>query len=178
MSQLANVVIYLESDAHRPLSAAGPQVIMRVRSAMAQSNERFQPHVLPVLLGATVEFPNQDDVFHNVFSLSATSKFDLGRYPKGASKSVRFDKPGAVQVFCHIHADMSAIVLVLSNPFFATPDAAGRFAIDDVPPGEYTIVGWHERTKPVVRHVTVAAAQTTTLDFNIPVSAPARTASR
>ena len=84
-------------------------------------------------------------------------------------------------MFCHIHSDMSAIVLVLPNRFFARPDADGHFVIDAVPPGEYRVVGWHERVKPIVKQITVAAGQTTTLDFSIPVAradAPAVTARR
>jgi hypothetical protein len=122
--------------------------------------------------GATVDFPNEDDFYHNVFSLSnaaGPNGFDLGRYPKGASRSWTFPKPGTVSVFCHIHSDMSAILLVLSNPFFASPDESRHYVIDDVPEGEYTIVGWHERIKPIIRKVRVAAGQTTTMDFNIPL---------
>ena len=136
---------------------------------MAQRDERFVPHVRAVMQGATVDFPNEDDLFHNVFSLSAAARFDLGRYPKGASRSVTFAKPGLVQVFCHIHADMSAYVWVLSNPYFASPGEDHRFAIDDVPEGDYTIVAWHERIKPITRRVHVSAGQTTSIDFNIPL---------
>ena len=123
--------------------------------------------------GATIDFPNQDDIYHNVYSLSVaagSSGFDLGRYPKGSSRSWTFPRPGTVQVFCHIHSDMSAIVLVLANPFFASPDEGHRFVIDDVPEGDYTIVGWHERIKtPITRRVHVGAGQTTVVDFNIPL---------
>jgi hypothetical protein len=128
--------------------------------------------VLPVLQGTTVEFPNEDDVYHNVFSLSGAAGkngFDLGRYPKGSSKSWTFDRPGTVKVFCHIHSDMTAVVLVLSNPFFTTPDDSHRFTIDDVPEGDYTIVGWHERIRPITHRVHVVAGQTATVDFNIPL---------
>ena len=83
------------------------------------------PHVLPVYRGATVDFPNDDDVFHNVFSLSSAKTFDLGRFPQGIVQGDVFDKGGAVQVFCHIHSDMSAVVLVLENPYFAVPSEAG-----------------------------------------------------
>ena len=167
-AELRNVVVYLESDSARALAGASPE--MRVRASIAQRDERFSPHVLPVMLGTSVEFPNEDDVYHNVFSLSSAAGingrgFDLGRYPKGTSRSVTFGK----QVFCHIHADMSAFVLVLSNPFFASPGEDHHYVIEDVPEGEYTIVGWHERIKPIVRHVRVIAGQTSTLDFNIPL---------
>jgi plastocyanin len=137
---------------------------------MAQVEERFEPHVLTVLQGARVEFPNRDDIYHNVFSLSSAKSFDLGRYPKGATKSVTFNKTGVVQVFCHIHSDMSAVVLVLANDLFATPGPDGRYAIENIPAGEYTVVGWHERTKPSVQRIRVAPGQTTTINFSLPLS--------
>lgn len=164
-AELHNVVIYL--DGRIDLPTAAPR-----RASMAQRDERFSPHVLPVVLGTVVDFPNEDDVYHNVFSLSSAAGrngLDLGRYPKGQSKSWIFDRPGTVQVFCHIHSDMSAVVLVLPNPFFASPDDTHRFTIDDVPEGDYTIVGWHERIRPISRRIQVAAGQTTTIDFNIPL---------
>src|SRR5207244_4196054 len=95
--------------------------------------------------------------------------FDLGRYPKGDSRSVTFTRAGTVQVFCHIHSDMNGVVLVLPNPYFASPGDDHRFVIDEVPEGDYTIVGWHERIKPVTRRIHVAAGQTTSVDFNIPL---------
>jgi hypothetical protein len=134
-----------------------------------QRSETFKPHVLPVLRGSTDEFSNDDPVFHNVFSLSSARSFDLGRYPKGSSKSVKFDRAGTVQVFCHIHSDMSAIVLVLDNPFFTIPAAPGQYAIDDVPAGEYRLVAWHERIKPLIQRVRVRAGETTILDLNVPL---------
>ena len=170
-AELHNVVIYVEGDTTR--LPAPPERMQRARrGTMAQRDERFVPHVLPVLVGARVEFPNEDDVYHNVFSLSTAAGpngFDLGRYPKGESRTVTFQRPGTVQVFCHIHTDMSASVLVLQNPYFASPNDDRRYVIDDVPEGEYTIVGWHDRAKPVVRRVRVTAGQTSTVDFNIPV---------
>ena len=168
---LQNVVVYVEGDSAK-LPAEPARIDASRRGSMSQRGERFTPHVLPVVIGATVEFPNDDDVFHNVFSLSSAAGptgFDLGRYPKGSSRSITFTRAGTVQVFCHIHSDMSGVVLVLLNPFFASPDEAHHFAIDDVPEGDYTVVGWHERIKPVTRRVHVAAGQTTTVDFNIPL---------
>jgi plastocyanin len=172
-AELRNVVLYLEGDSAR-LSAPGAPAEGRARASIAQRDERFVPHVLAVLQGSTVEFPNEDDVYHNVFSLSSGAGpngrgFDLGRYPKGASRSVTFVKPGLVQVFCHIHADMSAYVHVMTNPYFTSPGDDHRFVIDDVPEGDYTIVGWHERIKPIAHRVHVTAGQTTSIDFNIPL---------
>lgn len=163
-AEMKNVVIYLDGP-------AGP-TSETAHATMAQRDERFIPHVLPVVQGTVVDFPNEDDVYHNVFSLSSAAGkagFDLGRYPKGASKSWTFDRAGTVQVFCHIHSDMTAVVLVLNNPFFASPDDSRHYAIDGIPEGDYTVVGWHERIKPVTRKVHVTAGQTTTVDFNIPL---------
>ena len=167
-AELRNVVIYLEGDALRDAKGAP------MRASMAQHDERFVPHVLPVLVGTTVDFPNQDDVYHNVFSLSSAAApgdkgFDLGRYPKGSSKSWTFDRRGTVLVFCHIHQDMSGVLLVLPNPFFAVPDDDHHFVIDGVPEGDYSIVGWHQRAKTVVHRVHVTAGKTTPIDFKIPL---------
>lgn len=173
-AELRNVVIYLEGDALRDAKGAP------THASMAQHDERFVPHVLPVLVGTTVDFPNQDDVYHNVFSLSSAAApgdkgFDLGRYPKGSSKSWTFDRRGTVLVFCHIHQDMSGVLLVLPNPFFAVPDDDHRFVIDGVPEGDYSIVGWHQRAKTVVHRVHVTAGKTTAIDFNIPLPPGERT---
>ena len=165
VTEFANVIIFLDSVPGAGDTAVGASTPLKIE----QLGETFVPHVLPVLVGSTVQFPNADPVFHNVFSLSSARSFDLGRYPKGDSKSVRFDRPGTVQVFCHIHSDMSAVVLVLSNRFFTVPAAPGQYAIDGVPAGEYRLVAWHERIKPIVRHVRVQAGETTVLDLNVPL---------
>jgi len=162
--EFQNVVVYLQSaPAHRAASP-GPS------PAMAQVRMTFVPHVLPVVKGTTVEFPNEDTVFHNVFSLSKVATFDLGRFPQGTSKSVRFTMPGVVKVFCHIHSDMSAVVVVLDNPYFATPDRQGRFAIEGIPPGEYTVVAWHERARTLSRRLRVESGTPARVDFDIPLS--------
>jgi plastocyanin len=171
-NELRNVVLYLESSP--ALKRSSPELLADGDPprpvAIRQEDKRFSPHILPLVRGSVVAFPNEDDVFHNVFSLSSTKAFDLGRYPRGEAKSVVFTKPGIVQVFCHIHSDMSAILLVLDNPFFATPGLDGHFVIDSLPPGDYVIVGWHERIKAVSRTVRVVSGQATRLDFNIPLS--------
>src|SRR5579859_5015627 len=170
-SEMRNVVIYVQSDAARPFPVASFALAPR---RMVQREEQFVPHVLPVVKGTRVEFPNDDDVYHNVFSLSSAATFDLGRYPQGASKSVTFSNTGTVQVFCHIHSDMSGVVLVLDNPYFATPTPAGRYVIENVPVGDYAVVGWHERAKPIVMRLHVTEGQTASLDFNIPILPPSR----
>ncbi len=163
-NELQNVVIYVDSISDH---TAAPYRIGDL--AVRQADQRFAPHVLAVVKGSTVGFPNDDPIFHNVFSLSKTQAFDLGRYPRGESKSVRFDRAGIVQAFCHIHADMSAIILVLDNPYFTKPDRLGRYSLDGLPPGTYRLVAWHERIQPVVREVAVQASRTTRIDFSIPL---------
>jgi plastocyanin len=168
--EFRNLVIYLQSDKGGVLAR---QVSEQAKPAtMAQRDEQFVPHVRPIMEGTTVEFPNEDDVFHNVFSLSSTKTFDLPKYPAGSSKSVTFPKTGIVNVFCHIHADMQATIMVRDNPFFVTPDTAGHFSLDGIPPGDYTIVAWHERIKPVTQKVKIVAGRSTPVSFNIPLPQP------
>jgi hypothetical protein len=111
---------------------------------MDQKNETFVPHVLAITVGTTVDFPNSDDKYHNVFSLRGPRPFDLGRYAAGRSKSVRFDRPGIVRVFCEIHSHMSAFILVFNHRYFAVTAADGRYQIGRVPAGRYTLVAWNE----------------------------------
>ena len=121
---------------------------------MDQRNQTFVPYVLAIPVGATVLFPNSDHVYHNVFSLSRAKRFDLGRYPTGQVRSVRFDRPGVVRVFCEIHSHMNAFILVFAHRYFATTDDEGRYRIPGIPPGTYTVVVWSdgsEREKRVVK---------------------------
>jgi plastocyanin len=125
------------------------------RARLNQRHEQFDPHILAITVGTTVDFPNNDQTFHNVFSLSPVRQFDLGRYPVGQSRSVRFDKAGIVPVFCDIHSHMSAYILVFSHPFFALTDDAGRYVIPAVPAGAYTVVVWNEMGRPEPQKITV-----------------------
>ena len=122
--------MYLESAPQAAFETPTPG-----RARLDQKNETFVPYVLAVTVGSTVDFPNSDRIYHNVFSLSKPKRFDLGRYPRGQSRSVRFDQPGVVRVFCEIHSHMSAFILVFAHRYFATTDAEGRYRIDGVPPG-------------------------------------------
>ena len=110
---------------------------------MTQQDTAFVPSVLYVPVGGTVSFPNGDPFFHNVFSYSSARRFDLGRYPQGQSKDVVFDEAGIVGVFCEVHEFMRAAIIVAENPFYSVVAEDGSFAIDDIPPGEYTLVVWH-----------------------------------
>jgi plastocyanin len=138
-SDFTRSVIYLESAPAAAFADPEPQ-----RARMDQRNETFVPHVLAVTVGTTVDFPNSDHTYHNVFSLRGPKPFDLGRYAAGRSRSVRFDRPGIVRVFCDIHSHMSAFIVVFSHRYFAVTGADGRYQIGRVPPGRYTLVAWNE----------------------------------
>lgn len=138
------------------------------RAVMDQRNEAFLPRLLAVQTGTTVDFPNSDSTYHNVFSLSRPRRFDLGRYAAGKSKAVRFDRPGIVRVFCDIHSHMSAFVVVFNHPYFRVTDAEGRFRIDNVPAGTYTVVGWYEGEARAQGSVTVTAGGVADLELVVP----------
>ncbi len=115
-----------------------------VTETLDQQGARFQPDLIAIPIGSSVEFPNSDPIFHNVFSLSKTQPFDLGYYPKGQSRTVKFNHPGVVQVYCHIHANMYAAIVVTASPWFQKPAADGSFSFPDVPPGHYRLTAWHK----------------------------------
>jgi plastocyanin len=114
-----------------------------VKPELEQKQQAFAPRVLAIQVGTTVEFPNRDPIYHNVFSVSPARRFDLGKYAQGHSRRVRFDKPGLVNVYCDIHSDMAAWVYVVPHHVFAQANAAGRFTLPEVPAGHYTLVAWH-----------------------------------
>jgi plastocyanin len=136
------------------------------RGRMDQRREQFVPRVLAVTAGTVVDFPNNDVPFHNVMSLAPGNSFDLGRYPKGRSRSVRFDTPGIVPIICDIHAHMSAYVLVFTHQFFAVTDEEGRYGIPGVPAGSYTIKVWSELGTAEPKRVT-AASGPVDVDFKV-----------
>ncbi len=155
-------VVFLESA---PRGAFEDREVPRAR--LDQRRETFVPHVLPIMVGTTVDFPNSDATYHNVFSLSKTQRFDLGRYAQGRTKSVRFDRPGVVRVFCDIHSHMSAFIIVFSHPYFAVTEPDGRYRIEGVPPGTYSAAAWYEGETRETRTVTVAAGGSAELDFTV-----------
>lgn len=112
---------------------------------MVQKNKRFNPHVLVVPVGSNVDFPNSDPIFHNAFSNFSGQPFDTGLYPPGTSQKIRFRREGVVRVFCNIHSNMSAVIIVLNTPYFARTEKDGTFKVNGLPPGEYRLKVWHER---------------------------------
>lgn len=160
--QIRNVVVYLKDVAYR-----GP--LAPTRAALRQEHETFLPHVVAITRGSTIDFPNADPIFHNVFSLSSAATFDLRRYPQGQSRSQQFTKAGIVKVYCHIHSHMSATILVLDHPYFVIPQASGAFELPNVPAGDYTIVGWHERVGERRAAVHVERGGAATIDLSLPV---------
>jgi plastocyanin len=137
----------------------------RPHAVLDQRNQTFLPYVLAIPVGTTVDFPNRDSTYHNVFSLSKTQRFDLGRYARGESRSVRFDRPGVVRVFCEIHSHMSAFILVFAHRYFATTDAEGRYRISGIPPGDYRLVAWYDGREREVRPVRVVEGTAVEADF-------------
>lgn len=143
-----------------------------MRARIKQRGEQFLPPVTVVTVGSVVEFPNEDPFFHNVFSLSKARTFDLGRYPSGESRERSFPTAGIVKVYCDIHSQMSALIMVLDHTWFTIPNENGTFALPAVPPGDYTLVAWHERIGEQRQRVHVTAGQTTRATFSLPVLEP------
>jgi plastocyanin len=134
-SAAKNAVVWLEGSEH-----ASP-----LRNAMVDQRDlTFIPHVSAVTVGTTVKFPNDDNVYHNVFAEFRAKRFDLGMYPQGSSKKVKFDKPGLVALLCSVHSDMSAYIMVVDTPYFAVTDNRGKFHISGVPGETFKVHAWHE----------------------------------
>jgi plastocyanin len=161
VDELSRVVIYLEApglDRGTPITAT-----------LTQRNRRFDPEFVVIPVGSTVSFPNADPIFHNVFSLSKVKAFDLGYYPDGQTQIVRFDRPGVVQVYCHLHADMTAAILVVPTALWTRPRPDGSFSLSRIPPGSYELVVWHRSAGFFRRRVTVNDDETVVVDLEIPL---------
>lgn len=125
-----------------------PAGLKPVHAVLRQKNKAFEPHLLAVTKGSVVDFPNLDPWFHNVFSLFDGKKFDLGLYEAGTTRAVHFDREGVSYIFCNIHPDMSAVVVVVSSPYYAVVSGNGEFLIPAVAPGRYTVHVWTENSSP------------------------------
>ncbi len=149
-SDYSGVVVWLETLG-APSNRSSPEGIP-AHAKMIQKNRTFTPHVLAVRAGTIVDFPNFDPIFHNAFSVYDGQLFDIGLYPPGTSKSIRFTRPGFVRVFCNIHSTMSAVIAVMDTPLFAMSRSDGRFEIDNVPRGDYELNVFHERATDEMLH--------------------------
>jgi plastocyanin len=138
---------------------------------MEQHDRRFVPDLLVVPAGESVSFPNFDPIFHNVFSLSKAKSFDLGNYPKGQTRWITFPSPGIVSVYCHLHPNMTASIVVTPNQWSTVADASGNFTLHDVPPGTHTAVAWHKTAGFFRQTVVVTAEHSAHVRFAIPLSA-------
>jgi plastocyanin len=166
-TEIGNVIVFLRDV---PRSATLPAA----RLEMVQQEEAFVPRVLAISRGSSVDFPNADPFFHNVFSLSPRATFDLGRFPRGESRSRTFTKPGLVKVYCHLHSQMSASIMVFDHGLFAIPEPSGpepegRFVLADVPAGEHRVSAWHERIGESAKQIVVEAGRTVRVEFALPV---------
>jgi len=132
-----------------------------------QTDKTFHPRLTVVPVGSTVDFPNNDRVFHNVFSLSRSSTFDLGLYKRGTSKSVTFDRSGVIDVYCNIHPEMAAKVVVVDTKHYVVTGPDGAFELDGIPPGTYPIVAWQADGELYEGQVEVKAGKTTTFDIEL-----------
>lgn len=140
------------------LATPAAEAVVPVRAEIGTADKAFSPHLLVVPVGSTISFPNHDPFNHNVFSLSEENPFDLGLYGRGEARSVKFTRPGIMRVYCNVHAQMSAIVVVRDNSYFAQPASDGTFSLPAVPPGSYQLHAWHERAPEVIRQLTVPPA--------------------
>jgi len=156
----SHVVVYVEGDLpSKPVTAE-----------LSQQDRRFTPDLVVVPAGSTVSFPNMDPIFHNVFSLSKAKSFDLGNYSKGQTRMVVFPKPGIVFVDCHLHPNMSAVIVVTPNGWSAKADGTGRFKLPNLPPGTYTVVAWHKTAGFFRKTVRVTEAGSASVEFVIPLA--------
>lgn len=158
------VVILERATGGRAVAPKAP-----VTATLDQQDARFDPDLIAIPVGSTVEFPNSDPIFHNVFSLSKAQPFDLGYYPQGQSRSVKFNHPGVVQVYCHIHSNMYAAIVITASPWFEKPAADGSFSFSDVPAGRYHLTAWHKIAGLHKVDVEVPASGSAEVTIRVPV---------
>ena len=137
---LSDIVVWLE-----PAASGTAEPVQPAHAQLLQKDKTFQPHVTAIPVGSIVDFPNADPIFHNAFSSFDGQIFDVGLYPPGTSRSIRFRRPGIVRVFCNIHPSMSAVIVVLDTPYFTKAGQDGHYQIASVPPGNYELRVFDER---------------------------------
>jgi plastocyanin len=160
--EMSNVVVFIKDAPQR-------ENLPATRATISQKDEAFVPRVVAITRGSTVDFPNFDPYFHNVFSLSRVASFDLGRFPRGDSRARKFTSAGLIKVYCHIHSHMSASIMVFDHDYFRIPQPDGGFTLTDIPAGTYRISAWHERIGESVREVRVDAGSRAHVEFSLPV---------
>jgi plastocyanin len=165
-TERSRVVVYLEGP--------GPAADTDTGAQVEQLDRRFMPELVVVPVGSTVSFPNMDPIFHNIYSLSKPKSFDLGSYDKGETRKVSFPKAGIVEVYCHLHPNMAATIVVTPNRWYARPDRNGQYRIPNVPPGQYTLVAWHKAAGFFRKTVQIEAGHDAAADFFIPLDLDAR----
>lgn len=165
---MGGVVVYLI-----PATSARVPAVAPLSAQIDQRDLRFVPRVIAVSPGSTVSFPNSDPVMHNVFIPSMRAGgFDLGTYPQGERRSFTFDDEGAYVIFCHVHPEMVAYVVVVASPYRAVTDDEGRFKLDGVAPGIYHLRTWHRRLRTQDRVVSVAANGAVRVDLTLKYGFP------
>jgi plastocyanin len=157
----ADAVVWVEGPKTRPRPSS---------ATIAMKGKAFVPRVAVVPMGGSVEFPNQDSIFHNVFSVSGENRFDLNLYKKPKSASKLFEHPGVVRIYCNIHPQMSGFVIVRDNPYWARVGADGSFAIPDVPAGTWVVKGWHERSGESAQTLQVPEAGAVSVSLTLDAS--------
>jgi plastocyanin len=170
---LPGTVIWLTPMPGTAGDAPPPAPTATVKPRLVQKNKSFEPHILVVPAGASVEFPNHDPFFHNVFSLFEGKRFDLGLYEAGTTRMVRFDRPGISYIFCNIHPEMSAVVITLGTPLYAISTGDGQLSIVGVPYGRYMLHVWTEgmgpeSTEPAAREITIAESSSSLGVIRVP----------
>ncbi|HEX2225444.1 MAG TPA: hypothetical protein VHN15_14680 [Thermoanaerobaculia bacterium] len=153
-SDARQAVVYFEPVSPQPVRPPAEPFVMTTRK------KEFVPRVLAIPRGSRVRFPNEDLILHNVFSVSGGNSFDLGLYRAGAGKDKRFTESGLVRVYCNVHHDMVAYVLVLDTPYFVSPEANGEFVLTGLPKGRGRLTIWHEQAEPF------------TMDLQLPAASP------
>jgi plastocyanin len=157
----SHVAIYIEGAS----TDAAPGI---VKASIEQRDRRFAPDLVVIPAGSAVSFPNFDPIFHNVFSLSKAKSFDLGNYPNGQSRTVTFPAPGLVAVYCHLHSNMSATIVVTPNRWATKADGKGGFTLADVPAGTYSVVAWHKTAGTFRKTIVIGEKSGADLSFTLP----------
>ena len=155
-----NIAVYVDAIPGKDFPAPAQHVVMD------QKDLKFVPHILPVLVGTTVDFMNSDPVAHNVFSPDG-EKYNLGTWPQGATRAYTFKQAGVYAQLCHVHPEMEGFIVVLQNPYFVLAGEDGKYELKNVPVGSYTLVAWNEKMEAGRVEVTVRTGETTPADIEL-----------